>query len=47
MNSILKNKFQYSFDELNNMLPYEREIYVALLMKQLHEEKEEAEKRNQ
>lgn len=31
-------------DELNSMYPYEREIYVALLLQQL--EKEETERKN-
>jgi hypothetical protein len=31
---------KYSLTELENMLPWEREVYVGLLMKYLEEEKE-------
>jgi len=34
----------YSLTELDNMLPYEREIYLALLEDHLAKEKEEMEK---
>lgn len=31
---------KYSLTELNNMIPWEREVYVQLLMKHLKEEEE-------
>ncbi|MEO1955285.1 MAG: hypothetical protein ABGX42_01640 [Gammaproteobacteria bacterium] len=34
----------YSLADLENMMPYEREIYVKLLADWLHEEKERYEK---
>ena len=36
---------KYSLTELDDMIPWEREIYVNLLLKHLKELKEEAEKR--
>ena len=33
----------YSLDELDNMMPWEREIYLGLLMKFLEEEKKKRE----
>ncbi len=33
----------YSLDELDNMMPWEREIYLGLLMKYLEEEKKKRE----
>ena len=37
----------YSLEELDNMMPWEREIYLGLLMNFLKEEKERQEKENQ
>ena len=34
----------YSLTELENMMPWEREIYIGLLIQHLEEEKEEHEK---
>ena len=31
---------KYSLTELENMLPWEREVYIGLLIKHLEEEKE-------
>jgi hypothetical protein len=31
---------KYSLDELENMMPFEREIYVSLLVQHLEEEKQ-------
>jgi hypothetical protein len=36
---------KYSLTELENMLPWEREVYVGLLMKYLEEEKEKMKNR--
>ena len=33
----------YSLEELENMVPWEREIYIGLLMNYLREEKEQME----
>ena len=37
----------YSLTELENMLPWEREIYIGLLMNYLKEEKERMEQEQQ
>ena len=37
----------YSLDELDNMMPWEREIYIGLLMNFLKEEKERMEQEQQ
>ena len=37
----------YSLNELEYMIPWEREIYLGLLMNFLREEKEQAEKERQ
>ena len=37
----------YSLIELENMLPWEREIYIGLLMNYLKEEKEKMEQEQQ
>ena len=34
---------KYSLTELNNMIPWERDIYIELLLKHLKEEKEQHE----
>ena len=36
----------YSLTELENMMPWEREIYIGLLMDYLEKEKERVEKEN-
>ena len=36
----------YSLEELENMVPWEREIYIGLLMKYLQNEKEQIEQEN-
>ena len=38
---------KYSLTELENMLPWERDIYVGLLINFLKEEKERIERENQ
>jgi len=37
---------KYSLTELDNMMPWERDIYVNLLMQFIKEEEEEQKKRN-
>jgi len=43
MNFALMQYHKYSLDELENMIPFEREIYVSLLIKHLEEEKQKYE----
>jgi len=38
--------YKYSLNELDNMIPYEREIYIALLQQWIKEENEKTEKLN-
>jgi len=38
---------QYSLTELDNMIPFEREIYVGLLMEWIKEENDRIEKEKQ
>lgn len=46
-NFALMQHHKYSLTELDNMIPFEREIYIALLVKHIEEENQkiEAEKR--
>lgn len=44
-NFILVHDYKYSFEELDNMLPYEREIYIAMLMQKLEKIKENERKK--
>ena len=39
--------YKYSLSELENMMPWEREIYVGLLSKWIKEENERMEKEKQ
>jgi len=39
MNFALMQYHKYSLTELENMIPFEREVYVAMLIKHLEEEK--------
>jgi len=36
---------KYSINELEDMMPYERDVYVTMLLAYLEKEKEELEKR--
>ena len=38
---------KYSLTEVENMMPWEREIYIILLLKHLEEEKKEQERQQQ
>ena len=38
--------YNYSLSELDDMMPWEREIYVGLLIEHLEEEKNEMAKQN-
>lgn len=42
INFLLMHKYNYSLTELDNMLPYEREIYVNLLLQHLEKKKQNA-----
>lgn len=39
-NFVLMQQHHYSLQDIENMLPYEKQIYVSLLMQHLQEEKE-------
>jgi len=38
MNFSLMEEHKYSLTELDNMIPWEREIYTSLLIKQINED---------
>jgi hypothetical protein len=38
--------YQYSLSELENMIPWEREVYVALLIQDIEEENERIQSQN-
>ena len=42
----MMQQHHYSLSELEDMLPWEREIYLGLLMKFLEQEKERMEQQN-
>ncbi len=46
-NFAMMQHHKYSLTELENMLPWEREVYVGLLMKYLEEEKEKMKNKRQ
>ena len=41
MNSALKQYHNYSFEDINTMIPFERHLYTMLLLEKLEEEKRE------
>jgi hypothetical protein len=43
-NFMMMQHHKYSLTELEDMIPWEREIYIGLLIQHLEEEKEEHEK---
>jgi hypothetical protein len=43
MNFALMQYHKYSLGDIENMLPFEREIYVAMLIEYLEEEKQRLE----
>ena len=45
-NFALMQHHKYSLSELENMIPWEREVYVSLLVNYLKEEKERREQQN-
>ena len=46
MNFSLMQYHKYSLGEIENMIPFEREVYVALLIQHLEEEKQRLKSRN-
>lgn len=45
-NFILMDDHKYSLDEIENMMPFEREIYIALLQKKLKKEAQKQKSKN-
>jgi len=45
-NFTLMQHHKYSLSELENMIPWEREIYLSLLIKHIQEENERIQKQN-
>lgn len=45
MNFEMKNLYDYSETEINEMIPYERDIYISLILNDLQQKKENANKR--
>lgn len=45
MNFALKQYYNYDIDMLENMIPFEREIYISLLLNYIEEEKKRLENR--
>jgi hypothetical protein len=43
MNFALMQYHKYTLEDLENMIPFEREIYIAMLVKYLEEEKQRIE----
>jgi len=46
LNFALMHHHKYSLTEIENMMPFERDIYVALLKKHLDEQEERMKQRN-
>lgn len=42
----MKQHHHWSIDEIENMMPWEREVYVALLKQHIEEENEKLQKNN-
>ena len=47
INFVLKNQFNWSIDEIENMIPYELAIYVAMTVEYVKQENERLKKKNQ
>jgi hypothetical protein len=41
MNFALMQYHKYSLEDIENMIPFEREIYIAMLVEYLEEQKEQ------
>lgn len=46
VNFALMQHHKYSYEDIENMFPFEREVYVALLLQFLEEEKLRLQERN-
>ena len=46
MNFAMMQYHKYSLEDLENMIPFEREIYVTMLITHLEEEKKKYESKN-
>lgn len=46
MNFGLMQHHKYSLNDLENMMPYEKEIYVSMLLEFLEKEKQRLQERN-
>jgi|TARA_X000001036_G_scaffold132623_1_gene125509 hypothetical protein len=46
LNFALMQYHKYSLTEIENMMPWERDVYVALLQQHLEEEEEKAKQRS-
>jgi hypothetical protein len=42
----MSTNYQYSLSDLENMIPWEREIYVSMLLEKLKEENDRIKNRN-
>lgn len=40
-NFVLKKRLGYEFDEFDNMVPFEKEIYLALLAQSMEQDRQE------
>lgn len=47
LNFTLVHHYNYSLTELNDMIPFERQIYITLLMQHLEEEKRRKQQESQ
>lgn len=45
VNFALMQHHKYSIEELENMMPFEREVYIGMLMNYLEEEKQRLQER--
>jgi len=43
LNFVLMQYHKYSLTEIENMMPWERQVYVSLLMQYLEQQKQQAE----
>lgn len=45
VNFVLKNQFNWSIDEIENLLPYEYKIYLSMTQEYVNQEKERLNKK--
>jgi hypothetical protein len=46
LNSTLITKYNYSLTEIENMIPWERDTYISLIITQINEENEKIKQKN-